>query len=212
LLLMLILGAGATLMGAYSGNQRVAREREAMQTLAEAQQALIGFAIVHGRLPRPAQSAASGVELSTPCDSEQQCTGFVPWATLSLRPAYARGQPLRYSVTPAFAVDGATLSTAVATKTISSRDGGRLVYRRGDAHCARTAQCLPAVLIASGKFQGAPGGEGSDQAINARASVHFIQRSYTDDERVAGAAFDDILAWVPYTDLRLRLVSAGSWQ
>lgn len=211
LLLVLILGAGAVLMGAYGGNPRLIREREAQRALADVQQALIGFAIVHGRLPRPAQSANSGGELPTPCENEQHCTGFVPWATLGLAPSYARGHPVRYSVTPAFANDGAIPSTAVATKTISWRDGAALRYRHGRNYCARDAQCVPAVLLASGKFQGASG-NASDQAVNAAASRDFIEGPFSDDERVAGGAFDDIVVFVPYTDLRLRMVSAGNWQ
>jgi len=211
LLLMLMLGAGAVLIGVYGGSPRLARERAAQRTLAEAQEALLGFAITHGRLPRPALSPDSGIELPSSCDSEQRCTGFVPWATLSLPPAYARGLPLRYSVTPAFANDNAMPSTAVATKTIAWRDGARLRYRRGSGACARDAQCVPAVLIASGKYQGGQG-FGGDQALNAAASVHFIERPFTDDERVAGAAFDDIVASVSYLDLRVRMLSAGSWQ
>ncbi|MRX10995.1 hypothetical protein GJ697_24535 [Pseudoduganella sp. FT25W] len=212
LLLVLILGAAAGMMSAYGGSGKAERERQAEQTLAQAQQALLGFAILHGRLPRPALSATDGRERATACDSEQACTGYLPWATLSLAPTTARGLPLRYSVTPAFAAPQTLPSAAVATKTISRRDAARLVYRYGDSQCGPTTQCLPAVLIAPGKAMAAAGSEAGDQAANARGSVHFIQRPLTEDERIAGGAFDDILAWVSYSELRTRMVLAGSWQ
>jgi type II secretory pathway pseudopilin PulG len=209
LLLLFMLAGAATLSTAYGGSQRSAREREALRVLADAREALLGFAILHGRLPRPAVAPDSGTELPYACDSEQRCTGYLPWIALGLPPAYARGQPLRYSVTPAFANDGVTLSMAVATKTISWRHGAQLAYLRGARRCAREAQCVPAVLIASGKAQAAGAG---DQAANAHASVDFIQRPHSDDERDAGAGFDDIIAWVPYIDLRIRMLLAGRWQ
>jgi type II secretory pathway pseudopilin PulG len=208
LLTMLILGVAAVAVNAFRSNAG-AREAQALHVLGETREALIGFAVTHGRLPRPALSAESGIELSTPCDSEQRCTGFVPWSTLSLAPTYARGQPLRYSVTPAFAADGAVLSTAVATKTIAARTGMQLIYLHGSERCARNAQCLPVVLIAPGKF---PGVNGGDQTANLRSSVHFIERPFNDDERVEGGVFDDVVALVPYSELRVRMLQAGNWR
>lgn len=212
LLMLISLGVGALLMNVYGGTDRTRRQGEAMQTLAEAQDALLGYALTHGRLPRPALSAEAGIEDPVPCDSEQRCTGYLPWATLSLKPMYARGQPLRYSVTPAFAGSSPSLSTAVATKTISWRSENHFQYRWGGPRCALGAQCLPAVIIAPGKYQAAVGAEVGDQAVNAKASIHFIQRPLTDDEHAAGAAYDDLLAWIPYVALRARMISAGSWQ
>ncbi len=212
LLLSLILGAGTILMHAYGGSDRARRERETLHTLAEAQEALLGYAMTHGRLPRPASSATDGHELVQPCESEQRCTGYLPWATLSLPPSIARGLPLRYSVTPAFAGSAAPLSAAVGTKTISRRSSAGLQYRWGGAYCTQGLQCLPAVIIASGKYQGAIDADTGDQAANARASVHFIERPYSDDERAPGGAFDDVVTPIPYGTLRLRMISGGNWQ
>lgn len=212
LLTMLILGVAAVGINAFGGGARASRERQALAAVGEAREALLGYAATHGRLPRPALSADSGVEDPTPCVSEQRCTGFLPWATLSLGPIYARGKPLRYSVTPGFADPQARLSTAVATKTISNRSGNQLLYVDGGAKCALQAQCVPAVLIASGKYQGQSAPGGGDQASNDAAAVHFIQRPQADDETAAGAAFDDIVAWVPYGILRTRMAVTDTWR
>jgi type II secretory pathway pseudopilin PulG len=211
LLTMLILGVAAVGMNAFGGSARTSRERQALAAVGEAKEALLGYASTHGRLPRPALSADSGVEDPTPCASEQRCTGFLPWATLSLGPTYARGKPLRYSVTPAFADPNPQLSTAVATKTISNRIGKQLVFLQGSANCARQDQCVPAVVISSGKYQGLSSLGATDQASNDAANVHFIQRPQENDETAVGAAFDDIVAWLPYGLLKTRMAVTDTW-
>jgi type II secretory pathway pseudopilin PulG len=208
MLTMMILGAAALAMHTFSGGATLARESQARQALGEAREALIGYATLHGRLPRPSPSATSGVEASTPCDSEQRCTGFLPWATLGLGPLYARGKPLRYSVTPAFSHPGARVALAVATKTIAARSGEQLVYMAGSgAGCSTARQCLPAVVIASGRYQGLAAG--SDQVVNDLASTHFIERPRNDDERAPGGPFDDMLVGVSYDTLLRRMSVTG---
>jgi type II secretory pathway pseudopilin PulG len=208
MLTMLILGAAALAMHSFSGAGALTRESQARQALGEAREALIGYAALHGRLPRPSPSAASGVEAPTPCDSEQRCTGFLPWATLGLGPVYARGKPLRYSVTPAFSHAGARFALAVATKTIAARKGAQLFYMAGSgAGCNRVTQCLPAVIIASGKYQGLT--TGADQLANDTATTHFIQGPRGDDETVVGGPFDDMLVGVPYEVLLRRMSATG---
>jgi type II secretory pathway pseudopilin PulG len=206
LLAMLMLGAGAVAISAFRSNA-VAREGQALQVLGEAREALIGYAVLHGRLPRPARSPDGGQEDPAPCASEQQCTGYLPWATLGLAPMYARGKPLRYSVTPAFAAPVTRLRAAVPTKTISHRQGERLIEVEGRTPCTLVVPCTPAVLIASGKYQGAGG---SDQQRNDAAVAHFIQRPASDREQEAGGAFDDLLTWLPYEALVRRASTTGA--
>ena len=205
LLTMLILGVAAVAINTFRSGG--AREAQALQALGQAREALLGYAALHGRLPRPSPSATAGIENPAACASEQQCTGFLPWATLGLGPLYARGKPLRYSVTPAFSTPDARLTSALPTKTIATRRGERLLAVRGRAPCAAVDECLPAVLIASGKYQGT---QGADQAGNDRADSHFIQRPLSDQEREPGGAFDDLVAWVPYDLLLKRSSAAGS--
>lgn len=205
LLTMLILGVAAVAINTFRSGG--AREEQALQSLGQAREALLGYAALHGRLPRPSPSPSAGIENPSPCTSEQQCTGFLPWATLGLGPSYARGKPLRYSVTPAFAAPDARLNSALPTKTVASRRGERLYPVRGRAPCGPGDECVPAVLIASGKYQGAGG---ADQAGNDSAASHFIQRPLSDQEREPGGAFDDLLVWVPYDLVIKRSSAAGS--
>ncbi|MFS2007358.1 hypothetical protein ACEN9F_27465 [Duganella sp. CT11-25] len=205
LLTMLMLGVAALAINAFRGGG--AREAQALQSLGQAREALLGYAALHGRLPRPSASPSAGIENPAPCASEQQCTGFLPWATLGLGPTYARGKPLRYSVTPAFSAPDARLNSALPSKTVATRRGDRLLAVRGRAPCSPVDECVPAVLIASGKYQGT---RGADQAANDGATSHFIQRPLSDLEQGPGGAFDDLVAWVPYDVLIKRSSAAGS--
>lgn len=210
LLLLMVLGMGVAGLAiqAYSGAS--SRDTQAWQTLGRAREALVGYGMMHGRLPRPASSPDSGLEDAQPCASDRQCTGYLPWATLGIEPTYARGKPLRYSVTPAFAAPDTRLRTAIPTKTISQRLGQRLVYEHGQQVCTLAADCMPAVLIASGKFQGLSGG--GDQGANDGADMHFIRRPHSDDERLPGGVFDDLVAWVSYDTLIRRASVTGALQ
>lgn len=80
-------------------------EAETAQTLARAQEALLGFAALNGRLPCPATAASQGQEASPggACAGGNQ--GFLPAAALGLQPVDDQGraldgwhQPLRYAV------------------------------------------------------------------------------------------------------------------
>lgn len=209
LLMVLILGAAAMIVNVPGASPAARRQRQTLALLAQSREALLGFASAHGRLPRPTRNAEIGVEDAQACASEQQCTGFLPWRTLGLPPAYVGPQPLRYSVTPAFAADGAVLKHAHPSKAILGRGARGLYYLQGGQDCGDGVVCLPAVVIASGKYYGAPAG--ADQASNDRATRQFIQRAAGDDEGLPGGVFDDMLMSVPLHLLRQRTSQAGSW-
>ncbi|MBS3934952.1 MAG: prepilin-type N-terminal cleavage/methylation domain-containing protein, partial [Sulfuritalea sp.] len=62
-----------------SAQRDIHAQQETRRTLAEVRDALVGFAVVHGRLPRPAVSATDGSERG-PCANDADCHGFIPWA------------------------------------------------------------------------------------------------------------------------------------
>lgn len=206
LLTLVVLGAAALFMTSVRSDT-LARERQALRTMGEARDALLGYALIHGRLPRPSPQPSSGWEHPSPCVSEQQCTGYLPWSTLGLPPMYARGKPLRYSVTPAFSTPGMLLRYAVPTKTVAVRRDNRLQYVQGRPPCDLVDSCAPAVLVASGKYQG---GGGEDQRANDVASRHFIRRPASDRELEAGGAFDDLVVSLSYDLLIRRASSTGA--
>ena len=61
MLLVAIVATAAVLLSAFSGSAvEQAREQRSYALLAQASEALIGFAATHGRLPRPAHRSPVG--------------------------------------------------------------------------------------------------------------------------------------------------------
>lgn len=221
LLLVAVLGLGAAslLIGAFGRNTgEAARQQRTLATLAQARDALLGFAATHGRLPRPAASALDGRERPADCASDADCSGFLPWVALGVAGADAWGKLLRYSVTPEMARAPIVSFSAVANRVVLTRDGrGGLAYVAGQDQCDVSAQCLPVVLFSQGREGYGTAASGvpqrntahgnADEADNDRASRRFISRPAARDG-VPGGAFDDMLAWITLPALYQRMRAA----
>lgn len=191
---------------------------ETQQQIGEAREALYGFAVVNGRLPRPATSATNGVENPNPCPSDAACTGFVPWTTLGIKKTDAWNKIIRYSVTPAYANASFTLATN-GSKKVQTRDGaGNPVYLIGSA--GGCSPCAPAVVFSHGKNNwgttedGTALADGSatnaDEDVNAAnpATNSFFSRLPSTNV-AGGGEFDDLVVWISPYILMNRMVSAG---
>jgi prepilin-type N-terminal cleavage/methylation domain-containing protein len=202
-----------------SAQQDIRQVAETQKSLANIQEALYGFAVVNGRLPRPATSATDGVENPVLCASETACSGFIPWATLGVDKVDAWNKLLRYSVTKDFANGTITLST-IAIRTVQTRDtAGNAVYLAGQATCSATSPCAVAVIFSQGKNRwgttdtGTALADGSatntdEDTNNTLASTNFFSRTPT-TVTTGGGEFDDIVVWLPTTILTNRMISAG---
>ncbi|PWF47716.1 hypothetical protein C7C56_014210 [Massilia glaciei] len=214
------LGAATLLMGTFGrANPDAARERRTLRALAQAKEALIGHALAHGRLPRPAASAIDGRENPLPCNDEQSCTGLLPGVTLGVDPVDGWGKLLRYSVTPGFANAAIQGGAPAPSKTVLDRDSrGMPYYVAGEAACGPDSQCVPAVLFSSGKnnlgtsvegiLQANSSGSNTDEMHNQRAGRHFMRRAASGDPRLPGGEFDDMLTWIPLPVLLDRMRAA----
>lgn len=223
LLLMLGLGAATLLMHAVDGKRDEARrQRATLSALAQAREALMGYALVHGRLPRPALSASDGREAGQVCASAADCSGFLPWATLGVSGIDSWGKLLRYSVTPAFTEAPLRQNSAVADKQVlGRRPDGSSYFVAGQASCSTARQCAPAVLMSSGRHN--PGVSASgllqlsdsaanlDELYNYGAVNAFIQRpaSPPGDGSAVGGEFDDLVLWLPLSALYQRMGVSG---
>lgn len=192
--------------------------RQGRAQLEECKAALIGYAVVYGRLPRPAVSASNGEESPLPCSTDAACTGLLPWATLGLGKGDPWGKLLRYSVSPRYA-GGSTgtdaidlLATGAETKTIKTP-------RFSDPKVLdNLATSVPAVVFSQGPKNygttpdGGVIGDGShangDEDSNDTASQIFIAREPSDAGHTRGE-FDDLMAWVSPFLLKSRLMQAG---
>ena len=209
----------AGMMLPLSAQQDIRARQETEKTLSDIREALIGFAIANGRLPRPATSATDGAENPATCANDAACSGFIPWATLGVIKADGWGKLIRYSVTPAFANASITL-TAVANRTVQTRDtAGTVIYLAGQATCNTTNQCVPAVIFSQGKNNWGTSEAGialpdasatnADEDNNDTGPLNYFSRLASSDTAFPGGEFDDLVIWLPTTILVNRLAAAG---
>jgi prepilin-type N-terminal cleavage/methylation domain-containing protein len=186
---------------------------ETQKTLDEVKEALIGFAMINGRLPRPATSFSDGTERGV-CGTVPNCTGFIPWTTLGVPKTDSYGKIIRYSVTPAFADAAFTLSTA-ATKTVQTR------ATSSPYALINLATPVPAVIFSQGANNWGTSDNGStlidgsatntdeDSNNNNDGTQPFVSRPSVSNTSATGGEFDDIVVWISPGVLFNRMVSAG---
>lgn len=191
---------------------------ETQRQLAEIKEALLGFAVANGRLPRPATSLADGAENPAPCADDAACTGYLPWSTLGVKKTDAWNKMIRYSATPAHANAVFTLTT-IGSKKILTRDStGTTSYLIGaSGACSLTSPCAPAVIYSAGKNNWGVAEDGTalpdesasnaDEDANATAAAAFFSRAPS--TVASGGEFDDLVSWISPNILFSRLVAAG---
>lgn len=221
LLVILAVSGGSLLMTVFSpAAAETRREQKTQLMLARARESLLGFAMLHGRLPRPAVSATDGRETAIACDSEASCSGFIPWLALGIEPTDAWGKLLRYSVTPEYTRQPVQSQTALASKTVLTRDGGgQLRYLVGGDTCSLQLQCSPCIVFSSGRRNFGSGPDGQqfpnieqnnvDEQTNQLAQNRFILRQPSADPASVGGSFDDQLSWITLPLLYNRMNAVG---
>ncbi len=220
MIMLMIAGVvGAMFTIQLSGRGASERAQVAATTLAlsQAREALIGFALVNGRLPRPAIPGTNGVENPAVCVSDAACSGTLPWVTLGVSQLDSWGKALRYSVSKEFSQIGLALTT-VPTRKVQTRNAvGVLGFVNGKgsvAACAVngagatdvTSDCTPAILFSTGKMNFGS----TDEMTNSTAStMTFVRRAATENTAAPGGAFDDIVIWLSGNVLFDRMQKAG---
>jgi prepilin-type N-terminal cleavage/methylation domain-containing protein len=198
-------------------------ENDTRKQLDEIQQALIGYAIIYGRMPCPATSASNGVEVPSgggTCTNAHNNNSYVPAATLGLSGADsagliedAWGNPIRYAVT---AGGSSAFTTSISAIGISSIGTTANLVVCSTASGATSSACgsssytltnnAVAVIYSTGK-NGANGGTGTDEAENPNVNSTDSDRVYV--SHTPSATFDDMVTWLSPNLLVNRMVSAG---
>jgi len=196
---------------------------ETRKDLADIREALLGFAVINGRLPCPAAatiaSGVAGAGLEAAHDAGGNCpnaSGVVPWVTLGVPETDAWGQRYSYRVTPAFA----QRVTAPRSAAFDLATPGTLDVRSAAVGGTMVAGGLPVVVVSHGAngrggYNRAgvqlPSGEVVDEIDNqltnagtAMANTVFVSRA-----RNPGSGFDDEVSWVPRAILVSRLIGVG---
>lgn len=192
--------------------------RETREKIATIKEAVIGFAIVNGRLPCPADGTiASGLAGA----GSEDCTlaaGIVPWAALGIHETDAWGRRFTYQVTQLFS-DGSASTHGCVTPPSALPDTSFSLCSPGDITITNSAVAIatniPVLIVSHGKNgfgaylpTGAKLPDASataDEQDNADVSVppDFVSI----EPNVQG--FDDVVDWVSPNILSNRMVTAG---
>ncbi|HRP25578.1 type II secretion system protein [Thauera sp.] len=187
------------------GSRIEARDRQlSLDRLHDIQHALIGFALIHGRLPCPSSEADPtsplyGLEDAPPCSFASE--GRLPWRSLAMPATDAWGNPRtsaaddwaghwRYRVDPPFAAGPITAATAPAANLqIRSHDGSRITTTDSQA---------VAIIYSTGPNRRPDGLNASYAASGAEYQAG-----------VPTPDFDDLLLWIGRPLLIARLAQGG---
>lgn len=207
--LALVLGG---ILGPLNAQVAQGRVRDTQKAINDIHEALIGFVMINGRLPRPATSSSNGVENAAACGTEAACTGFIPWTTLGTSKLDGWGNIIEYSVTPAFA-NAAFAITSTGTKTIQERNtAGALVSYATQVPViiwSRGAENFGTNNAGVARANNSSGVTNADEITNNAASVTFIRRVESSNTGGAGGEFDDIVTFIPTSVLIGKAVAAG---
>jgi prepilin-type N-terminal cleavage/methylation domain-containing protein len=182
------------------------RRTETRKQLDDIQQALMGYAIINGRLPCPATTTIptgqtnAGIALTT----GSNCTyasGVLPWATLGVSETDAWGWRFTYMPSASFTSTSTPFSLAsTGLLTVKSSVGGTSI-----------ASSIPAVIVSHGK-NGAgayttkgtqlPQSSNTDEVENSNGDTTFVSHDFT-------TTFDDLIVWISPNILFNRMVAAS---
>lgn len=199
----------AGLLPTISGQIEQARRNETRKILAEIQQALVGYAVLNGKLPCPttqADPAHADFGLADASCTSPASEGFLPWKTLGVAETDAWGSRKpdtgttlwpgywRYRVEPAFASSVAFTLTTSSNSTLDLQ-----VKDSAGVRITGTTERPVAIIYSTGPNLTANGENASyEQTTNA---------TYQSD--VPNSNFDDMTVWISRPTLMNRMVAAG---
>jgi prepilin-type N-terminal cleavage/methylation domain-containing protein len=204
-IVLVVLGLVASLLIAPLAMRAEASRRHAAEDMLDnIIEALIGFALVHGRLPCPSieanpTSPAYGLEQGPPCSLN--VPGYLPWRTLGLPAHDPWGNPRTNASQPwlghwRYRPDK---NFAESTISLSSTPSSAIQIRDHDNNLISTVDSrVVAVVFSTGPNQQADG----LNAAYSPSSPRFEAGEPT-------PAFDDLLRWISHPLLIARLARAG---
>lgn len=207
----------SAMLPTLSTRYELTRLRQARADLAQAEEALYGFALTHGRLPCP-DTVGDGVEdrESGSCRAEE---GVLPSADLGVSRVDPWGNDYRYRVDAAFAddVDGTGCGPARVGASFSLCSEGRI--RIGDSArgaSAIVARGIPAIVFSRGFNEGDPQAALSPDEAENRSDCGGTSPPpcdpdlyiYHEPTRAQGQEFDDMVIWLSPHVLKNRMVQA----
>ena len=173
---------------------------ETRKQLDEIQQALLGYAVINGKLPCPAQPSIATGNANAGVANCALTTGVLPWATLGVTETDAWGRRFTYTASSTFSASTFSLSSTGTLTVKSAATGG-----------SNIANSIPAVFLSHGKNgSGAylpsgtqiPASSDPDELDNSNGGTVFVSHIPT-------PTFDDLVVWLSPNILFNRMVTAG---
>lgn len=194
-----------------------ARRQETQRALEEIRDAIIGFAVINGRLPCPdSDNTPDGVEdrsgVANSCTALAGQLGVVPWVTLGVAGSDAWGNRFIYRIRGEFAddTDGAPAFPGAPTACTDTTAGVSFALCSGgnlnvaDAAGAAVVSNVPAVLLSTGKNGSVVAS--ALETENTDVDNNFVSATYS---TATGSEFDDLTVWITTNILFNRMVAAG---
>lgn len=219
LILSIVLGA---LLRPLANQVAQQKFRQTEEDLEHIRDALYGFAMANGRLPRPAVSEQDGREAEA-CPATPGCSGFVPYATLGVPRGDAYGKLYMYNVTTRYTQPQPALSFADA--------GVWSIQTRTDAEPGKLVPLADKIVAVVRSFGARSFGRsihganvanesagnvdelfnsGTVEKASALESLTFRHRPLsTQDNAAWGGAYDDQMIWISTSLYAQRMVQAG---
>lgn len=210
----------ASLLPSLTSQIEQQRRNETRNQIADIQQALMGFAIINGRLPCPTTQTDPANSLygqeDPSCPSGTPTTdGYLPWKTLGVSEIDAWGTKRtstsspwngywRYRTDRNFSKSSSpiTLTTGFGTCPGSSADC--LVVQDNAGNSLTSSSERPIAIVYSTGSNLTPDGQNANYQANGAISPGATYQS-----DVPSSNFDDILVWISRPQLFNRLVAAG---
>ncbi len=208
LIIVLLMGSLLVPLTTQVEQRKIADTRKALEEIREA---LIGFAIINGRLPCPdttTNPADSGYGLGeTSCGATVTAEGYLPWKTLGVADLDAWGikrtltsspriGDWRYRVDRNFTVTFSLTTACNTSDQLTVRDSAGATLHSTSACSASPPPERPIAIVYSAGPNTTPDGE--------NASYDGIYQA-----DVPSPTFDDILIWIARPALFNRMVAAG---
>lgn len=174
-----------------------ARNAEVRRDLSEIKEALLGFAVINGRLPCPDTDGNGIDDGCANTNATSTSGGNVPWATLDTKQLDPWGRRYQYQVNNAF-------STAFIITTTGS--GAGLIRVCTTNACVLTeANNVPLVIFSTGQNGAVLPPASLDEQENVDGDKDFVSHDFTN----TAGGFDDLVVWLSTNVLMNRMVSAG---
>jgi prepilin-type N-terminal cleavage/methylation domain-containing protein len=180
------------LLPTISSQMEQQRRTETRKYMEDVNNALLGYAISHKRLPCPDTDVVPDGLENAPCAATQ--VGTLPYKDLGVVDKDAYSHALVYAVTSAF-------TDSVTPFTLTTP--GAMVVCPAATNCPATYLTNNAVAVIVSRGANGANTTSADELANDTADTNFVSHDLSQN------SFDDLVIWISPNTLFNRMVAAG---